>query len=225
MGARKIVSLLPAAFSVAVAAVCVAACSGPKGENGLRAEEQMRVAGSGLSITGAVGDQVVARVYQIQKREQNGAPMLDIVMSLNDGSKSTLRISPWPFAEVTCAPAECGIEVELMQYPDGPESRVKISRKGRLVAMAATQSRLRVLPGAAPFRLVSPSAPKVPGRRVPVDLRVGDVAAPRGKTARIAMEKQSCDFHLFDATTAADPRPGIAEESPAFTADWVVVCN
>jgi len=224
MGAREIVSLRRAAVSVAVAAFCVVGCFSPKGENGLRAEEQLRLAGGGLSITGAVGDQVLARIYQIQKREQNGAPMLEITLSLHDGSRSALRISPWPLAEVACAPAECGIEVERMQYPDGPESRVKISRKGRMVAMAATQSRLRALPGAAAFR-VSQSAPKVAGRRVPVDLSLGEVSALRGKTTRIAMEKQRCDFHLFDATIAADPRPGIAEESPAFTADWAVVCN
>jgi hypothetical protein len=225
MGAREVVSLRPAAVLFAVAALSAGACFGPKGDNGLRAEEQMRGAGGGLSIKGAAGDQVLARIYQIHKREQSGASMLDIVVSLNDGSRSTLVISPWPLAEITCAPAECGIEVERMQYPDGPESRVKISRKGRLVAMAATQSRLRALPGAAAFSVVAPSAPKVPGRRVSVDLRVGEVAAPRGKTIHIAMEKQSCDFHLLDATIAADPRPGIAEESPAFTANWLVVCK
>lgn len=224
MGAREIVSLRAAVVSL-VAAFCVAACFGPRGENGLRAEEQVRAGANRLSITGAVGDQVLARVYRMQRREQNGAPVLDITMSLSDGSKSALRISPWPLAAITCAPAECGIEVELIQYPDGPESRVKISRKGRLVAMAAAQSRLRALPGAAQFKLLVPATPKVPGRRVSIDLRLADTLLERGKTTGIAMEKQSCEFHLVDASVAADGRPGFAEESPAFTADWVVSCN
>ncbi len=225
MGAREVTLHRFATGLFAGVVLCSAACLGPKGENGLRAEEQARVNGNRVTITGMAGDQVLGRVYQIQKHEQNGAPMLDIVVSLADGSRSSLRISPWPLGQITCAPSECGIEVERLQNPDGPEARVKISRKGRVVAMAASQSRLRALPGAAPFKLLVPSARKAQGQRIGIDLRVGETLVERGKTARLAMEKQSCEMHLIDASVAAEGRPGIAEESAAFMADWVILCN
>ena len=232
MGAREVT--LPRFATGLIAGVVFgsAACLGPKGESGLRAEEQARANGNRVTIAGTAGDQVLGRIYQVRKHDQNGAPVLDIVVSLSDGSRSSLVISPWPLGPLTCAPAECGIEVERMQNPDGPEARVKISRKGRVVAMAATQSRLRALPGAAPFKLLVPSARKAQGQRIGIDLRVGETLIERGKTSRIIIagqgivsaEKQSCEMHLIDASVAAEGRPGIAEESAAFMADWVLNC-
>jgi hypothetical protein len=209
-------------------AFSVAGCFGEK-PNSLRAEPQGRHSG-GLAITGLSADQFDGRVQAVSGGASSGA-QARFIATAADGTRHIFMIDPFAGGLPVCSPGQCALRVEKIQYPDGAELRLTVDRKGETIFLATTGSRLRRLPGGVALRPGAPINTGASGSRQSVQVRVGAQTAEPGKSISIAgsgavpAEKRSCEFHLFNATVSGPARPGIAEESPSFTADWIFVCN
>ncbi|MFZ5631005.1 MAG: hypothetical protein ACOY5B_17860 [Spirochaetota bacterium] len=199
------------------------ACMGEK-PNGLRADGSASV-GAGLVISGLKGDQLSGRLSAASGGQRSGGQAYaQFTVATSDGARHTLSVEPWPVALPQCQAGQCSVEAERLHFPDGVESRLTIARKGKVVALAVNKSRLRALPGGTVLKLLVPSERKSSGERIGIDLRAGETLIERGKSTSLQLEGRQCSLYLFDASVAAEGRPGIAEESAAFLASWVLFC-
>jgi hypothetical protein len=209
-------------------AFSVAGCFGEK-PNSLRAEGRGGTNG-GLVISGIIEDEFTGRIQEVSGGANTGAHARFSATAPN-GVRQTFMIEPFFGGLPVCSPGQCALRVEKIQYPDGAELRLTVDRKGETIFLATTGSRLRRLPGGVALRPGAPINTGASGSRQSVQVRVGAQTAEPGKSISIAgsgavpAEKRSCEFHLFNATVSGPARPGIAEESPSFTADWIFVCN
>lgn len=202
----------------------LAACMGEK-PNGLRADGSGAGAAAPV-ILGLKSDHLAGRLSAVSGGQRSGGQVYaQFTVATSDGARHTLSVEPWPVALPQCQAGQCSVEAERLHFPDGVESRLTIARKGKVVALAVNKSRLRALPAGVMFKLPVPAERKAAGGRIGIDMRVGDTLIERGKTTPLQLKDQQCSIHLFDASVAAEPRPGIAEESAEFLSSWVLFCK
>lgn len=202
----------------------LAACMGEK-PNGLRADGSGAGAAAPV-ISGLKGEQLSGRLSAVSGGQRSGGQAYaQFTIATSDGARQVLIVEPWLVALPQCQAGECSAEAERLQFPDGVENRLTIARRGKVIALAVNKSRLRTLPGGVMFKLPVHSERKAAGGRIGIDLRAGDTLIERGKTTNLQLKDQQCSIHLFDASVAAETRPGIAEESAEFLASWVLFCK